>query len=297
MTSIPHERYSSDSARVENCGPSMQTYVPPRWRVTPAARAGVVHHLRQRPAEGVREGHVGDEAAAEEGRGALEGPVHELVGDDHVQRRVFLLQRAHRGHGEDALHAQRLHRVDVGPEVQLAGQQLVAAGVAREEGHAAPLQLAHHQRVGRRPNGVSTATSRDAREALHLVEAAAADDPDLRRLRHLDPLPFHQLQQHARRRPRMEERHRQPPGARRAASRPAARRPSPSARPARPRCPAPRRRRGAGRRASPGTARSPTTGRSAPAARGATRPRAGTRCAPSRWAPRASASTWKPSAS
>ncbi len=30
MMSMPHARYSSDSARVENCGPSMQTYVPPR---------------------------------------------------------------------------------------------------------------------------------------------------------------------------------------------------------------------------------------------------------------------------
>ena len=36
MTLAPQLRYSSDSARVENCGPSITTYVPPRTRRTPA---------------------------------------------------------------------------------------------------------------------------------------------------------------------------------------------------------------------------------------------------------------------
>src|SRR5438128_754427 len=31
ITSIPHDLYRFDSASVENCGPSMQRYVPPRW--------------------------------------------------------------------------------------------------------------------------------------------------------------------------------------------------------------------------------------------------------------------------
>src|SRR5205807_924059 len=39
MTSMPHARYSFDSASVENCGPSMFTYVPPRCTVAPTADA------------------------------------------------------------------------------------------------------------------------------------------------------------------------------------------------------------------------------------------------------------------
>ena len=109
---------------------------------------------------------------------------------------------------------ERLQGEDVGLEVELAGQDAVAAPVAGQEGDAPALERAHHERGPRAaPNGVSTAISRDVREALHLVEAAAPDDPDLRRRRHLDALPFHELQQHARRRARVDERDLAPAGA------------------------------------------------------------------------------------
>src|SRR6266542_3826442 len=50
MTSIPHDRYSRDSASVENCGPSMFTYAPPRWTVAPtwsAASAAIADSCPQ----------------------------------------------------------------------------------------------------------------------------------------------------------------------------------------------------------------------------------------------------------
>ena len=147
-------------------------------------RAGLGHHLRQVPAEGVREGHVGHEAVAEERRLALPGAVDELVGHDHVERLVALLERAHRGDGEDPLHAELLHGEDVGPEVELVGQDAVAAAVARQEGHPPALERADHQAVGGRPERGLDGNLADVGEALHLVEAGAPDDADLRLLAH-----------------------------------------------------------------------------------------------------------------
>ena len=63
------------------------------------------------------------------------------------ERRVLLLERADRGDGEDPLHAQRLHGVDVGPEVELAGQDPVAAAVAGQERDAPAFERAHHEVV------------------------------------------------------------------------------------------------------------------------------------------------------
>jgi hypothetical protein len=129
----------------------------------------------------MREGHVCDQPAAEESGGALEGPIHELIGDDHVQRRVFLLERAHGGDGEDALHAQRLQGVDVGAEVDLAGRDAMAAPVAGQEGDLAPLERPEDEDIGRRTERGLHRDLVRVRHAAHLVEAAAADDPDLRR--------------------------------------------------------------------------------------------------------------------
>ena len=108
-----------------------------------------------------------------------EGAVHELVGDHHVQGRVLLLERADRGDGEDPLHAQRLQGEDVGAEVELAGQRCGGrgrGGAGRRPSGPRACPSTKASEGG--PKGVSTATSRTSVEALHLVEAAAADDPD-----------------------------------------------------------------------------------------------------------------------
>ena len=65
-------------------------------------------------ADGVAEGDVADDAVAEEGGGAGEGAVDELVGDDEVGGLVLFLEAADGADGEDAGDAERLHGVDVG---------------------------------------------------------------------------------------------------------------------------------------------------------------------------------------
>ena len=158
------------------------------WMAPASAQAS--RQDAESPAQnGMREGHVGHQA-----RGRRRSTrrcvraVHELVGDHHVQRRVLLLQRAHRGHGEDALHAQRLQREDVGAEVQLGragggGRGAWRGRKATRLPSSSPTTIASdglpERRLRRRPRAL--------REALHLVEAAAADDPDLGVLLHPAP--------------------------------------------------------------------------------------------------------------
>ncbi len=79
----------------------------------------------------------------------MKGPVDELVGHDEIRWLVLFLQRAHRGDRQNPLHAQLLHREDVGAEVQLRGQQQVTAAMAGKKGHLAPCQIAQNKGVGR----------------------------------------------------------------------------------------------------------------------------------------------------
>jgi hypothetical protein len=119
-------------------------------------------------------------AFAEESGDAIEGAVDELVGMTKVGGLVLFLQRADGGDGENALHAELLHGVDVGAEVQLRGQNAVAAAVARQKGHLAALQLAQHKGVGRRAERRLHALLAHVGESRHGVKPAAADDADLR---------------------------------------------------------------------------------------------------------------------
>src|SRR5205823_13300782 len=99
---------------------------------------------------------VSDEAVAEEGIGAMASAVEELVGDDDVGRLVLELHRAHGADGDDALDAEHLEAVQVGAEVELRGQDAMAAPVARHEGDALAVEVAEQIGVRRRaPWGVA----------------------------------------------------------------------------------------------------------------------------------------------
>ena len=87
-------------------------------------------------------------------------------------------QRTDRREGDQPFHAQGLEGVDVGAEVQLAGQDPVTATVPGQERHAPTPEFAEHEELRRgserrrdRPFFVDV-------ELLHAVEAGAADDPD-----------------------------------------------------------------------------------------------------------------------
>src|SRR5688572_21982669 len=68
--------------------------------------AALVRHAAEQLAEGVGEADVGHETAAEEGADTPAGAVDELIGDDDVERLVFLLEAADGAGREDVLHPQ-----------------------------------------------------------------------------------------------------------------------------------------------------------------------------------------------
>ena len=75
---------------------------------------------------------------------------------------MLFLQRADGGDGQDALDAELLEAVDVGAEVQLAGQDAVAASVPRQEGDAAAFQRAQDVSLRGGPKGVSSGKARES---------------------------------------------------------------------------------------------------------------------------------------
>ena len=109
----------------------------------------------------------------------MEGAVDELVGHDEVGGLVLFLERADGGDGEDALDAELLEGVDVGAEVQLRGQDAMAAAVAREKGDLAAFEFAENEGVGWLAEGRFDALFVHVGESGHGVEPAAADDADL----------------------------------------------------------------------------------------------------------------------
>ena len=126
----------------------MQTYVPPSLPTTPTCRRAPVCGLGDGGADGIAKGHVAYDAIAEKCGDARKSTVDELVGDDEVGRLVLFLERANRGHGNDALDAELFECVEVGAEVQLRWEDAVAAAVAREEGDFVAGELAEDKWVG-----------------------------------------------------------------------------------------------------------------------------------------------------
>ena len=181
MMSMPQDRYSRDSASVENCGPSMHTYVPPLVDCR-AGRAGRRERdVTQRPAERMGETHMGDEAVAEEGRHASLRSIEELIRDHEVERFVLFLETPHRARREDVLDAKQLEAVDVRAEIELGREQPVPRAMTREEGDALAAERSEHVRRGRRPERCLDAALFPIGELRHVVQAAAADDANRRR--------------------------------------------------------------------------------------------------------------------
>src|SRR6185437_1618267 len=85
-------------------------------------------------ADGVSESHVSDQAFAEKRGDTAGGSIDELVGDEEVGGLVLFLEGTDGGNRKNALDAELLHGIDVGTEVQLRGEDAVAARVTSEEG-------------------------------------------------------------------------------------------------------------------------------------------------------------------
>ena len=117
----------------------------------------------------------------------IEGAIDKLIGNHKIRGLVLLFERADSRDRKNALDAQRLHRIDVGAEVQLRGQDAVAPPVSRQKSHLAPLQFAQHKSVRRLAKGRIHALFAHVRKSRHRVQPAAADDANLRLRQNLLP--------------------------------------------------------------------------------------------------------------
>lgn len=125
----------------------------------------------------IRKAHMADDAALEKSKGphAL-GPVDDLVRHDEVAWADLFLQRADGAEGDDAAHAQRAQRRDVGAAGHFVRRERVVRAVAREEGDGDRVvgQDGDGGR-GRAPGG-GDGEGGDGGEAFEALEAGAADD-------------------------------------------------------------------------------------------------------------------------
>ena len=121
-----------------------------------------------------------DDSISEKRVGALAGAIDELVREDDVRRLVLLLHRAYRAGGDNRVHAENFEAEDVRPVIQLTRQQAVSASMAREKSDPDSVDLAYDVRIGRFAERRFHPPFFHALQALHLVEAGAADDADRR---------------------------------------------------------------------------------------------------------------------
>src|SRR5205814_10123021 len=121
---------------------------------------------------------VRHQTAAEKRRDASFRPVEELVGNQQIERTIYVFQRADRARREDVLHAKLLEAEDVGAEVQLAWKDAMSDSVTGEKGHLLTAQGAGH--VGGRwfAEGSGKSFFAAAGQLRHVVETAAANDAD-----------------------------------------------------------------------------------------------------------------------
>jgi hypothetical protein len=142
-----------------------------------ASRHDNVDQLR---ADGISEGNVRDQAAAEKGIDAMSRAVEKLIRNDEIERLVPFLERSHGGDGNDALHSKLLEAMDIGTEVQFARENAVAASMTREKCNFAAFEHATNVGIRWRPEWGSYANFFRLRQSGHGIEPAAADNSEFR---------------------------------------------------------------------------------------------------------------------
>src|SRR5229473_847780 len=142
--------------------------------------AGIREHARQRSAGRMREGDMRDETIPEKGGGAILGSIKKLIGNEKFPWLQVFFQRTDRAHGDDALHAQELHGVNVRAVIDLARQDAMPAAVARQKCHALSFQRAKHDSIRGIAERRSNANLARVRQSAHRIEPAPSDDADRR---------------------------------------------------------------------------------------------------------------------
>ena len=93
---------------------------------------------------------------------------------------MLFLERSDGRNRNDALDAELLEAMNVGAEIEFAGQEAVAASVARQKSDLAAFERAADVGVGRRAERRLHPHFLDLGQAGHGIEPAAADDSDFR---------------------------------------------------------------------------------------------------------------------
>src|ERR1041384_8588591 len=74
-------------------------------------------------------------------------PIKELVRDDHIERRVLLLQGPDRGSRQDALDAEQLHAVNIRAKRHLSRCESMTQSMTRQESDALTFECANYEFV------------------------------------------------------------------------------------------------------------------------------------------------------
>src|ERR1043166_9412371 len=73
--------------------------------------------------------------------------IEKLIGNDHVGRRILLLQRSHGGGGKNSFNAQQLHPINVGAEWQFGRCEFMTTTVTWQKGNPLAFQRADDEFV------------------------------------------------------------------------------------------------------------------------------------------------------
>ena len=133
----------------------------------------------------IRKADVRDQTFAEERGDASPRAIKQLIGDDELERLMFLLQRSDSGQGKNPRNSEFFHAIDVGAEIEFGWGNLVAAPVTRQKRDLVTRQVPNHVVVRRRAPGRVECQFLFHREPGHGVQAAAANDADVCLMLHL----------------------------------------------------------------------------------------------------------------
>ena len=107
-------------------------------------------------------------------------PVEELVWNDELKRLMLFFQRTDSRNGNDALDPELLEAMNVGSEIQFAGQDAVPAPVSRQKGYLATLKRTEHIGVRGRAERRLQLDFVHLAQPRHRIQPTAADDSDFR---------------------------------------------------------------------------------------------------------------------
>src|SRR5260370_31991829 len=92
-------------------------------------KESIRENTRQLAAGRVRKRHVDNDSFSKKSGCPVFRAIEELVGNEKLSRTQVFLQRPYRAYGDDALHAQQLHRVNVRAAIYLAWEDAAPAAV------------------------------------------------------------------------------------------------------------------------------------------------------------------------